>query len=66
MMVWQPTMRIWAGDEVKIDEKELESDAMEGIIENAGAGGANSKGKSTGSSGSQSMSVSAASVSGDD
>ena len=23
-MVWQPTMRVWAGDEVKIDAKELE------------------------------------------
>ena len=31
IMVWQPTMRIWAGDEVKIDEKELEGEAMEGI-----------------------------------
>lgn len=31
VMIWQPTMRIWAGDEVRIDEKELESDAMEGI-----------------------------------
>jgi histone-binding protein RBBP4 len=31
VMIWQPTMRVWAGDEVKIDEKELESDAMEGI-----------------------------------
>ncbi|KAI6154005.1 WD40-repeat-containing domain protein [Pisolithus tinctorius] len=31
VMVWQPTMRIWAGDEVKIDEKELEGDAMEGV-----------------------------------
>ena len=31
LMVWQPTMRIWAGDEVKIDEKELEGEAMEGI-----------------------------------
>ena len=31
-MVWQPTMRVWAGDEVKIDEKELEdSEAMQGI-----------------------------------
>lgn len=30
-MIWQPTMRIWAGDEVKIDEKELEGEAMEGI-----------------------------------
>lgn len=24
-------MRIWAGDEVRIDEKELEGEAMEGI-----------------------------------
>ena len=31
-MVWQPTMRVWAGDEVKVDAKELEEgDAMEGI-----------------------------------
>lgn len=29
VMVWQPTMRVWAGDEVKIDEKELEGDAMD-------------------------------------
>lgn len=29
VMVWQPTMRVWAGDEVKIDEKELEVDAMD-------------------------------------
>jgi histone-binding protein RBBP4 len=28
-MVWQPTMRVWAGDEVKIDERELEGDAMD-------------------------------------
>ncbi|KAI8981164.1 histone acetyltransferase type B subunit 2 [Trametes punicea] len=31
IMIWQPTMRIWAGDEVKVDEKELEGEAMEGI-----------------------------------
>ncbi|KAI0639912.1 histone acetyltransferase type B subunit 2 [Trametes polyzona] len=31
VMIWQPTMRIWAGDDVKIDEKELEGEAMEGI-----------------------------------
>lgn len=29
VMIWQPTMRVWAGDEVKVDEKELESDAMD-------------------------------------
>jgi hypothetical protein len=33
VMVWQPTMRVWAGDEVRIDERELEGDAMEGIEE---------------------------------
>ena len=39
VMVWQPTMRIWAGDEIKIDEKELEGEAMEGIeINDDGAG----------------------------
>lgn len=40
VMIWQPTMRIWAGDEVRIDEKELESDAMEGIETFATDGGA--------------------------
>ena len=30
-MIWQPTMRIWAGEEVKIDEKELEPEPMQGI-----------------------------------
>ncbi len=40
-MVWQPTMRIWAGEEVKIDEKELE-DAMEGIESTAGEGASGS------------------------
>jgi len=67
VMVWQPTMRVWAGDEVKVDEKELESDAMEGVesaleVGRSGSGGADKeKAKSTGSGGSlrsQSMSVS--------
>lgn len=63
VMVWQPTMRVWAGDEVKVDEKELESDAMEGVESTAVAGdsGAKEKAKSTGSGASlrsQSMSVS--------
>ncbi|KAL0951850.1 hypothetical protein HGRIS_008511 [Hohenbuehelia grisea] len=50
VMVWQPTMRIWAGDEVKVDEKELESDAMEGVEEtNAGGSAASEQGKTTGS-----------------
>lgn len=61
VMVWQPTMRVWAGDEVKIDEKELEADAMEGV--EAAEGGAEKStagGKSTTASGrSQSMSLSA-------
>ncbi len=40
VMVWQPTMRIWAGDEVKIDPKELEDpDAMEGVESTAPAVG---------------------------
>jgi histone-binding protein RBBP4 len=30
-MVWQPSRRIWAGEDLEIDEKELESDAMEGV-----------------------------------
>ncbi|KAJ7597291.1 WD40 repeat-like protein [Mycena floridula] len=66
VMVWQPTMRIWAGDAVKIDAEELEGDAMEGVESTNVPQGSKGKGKSSGSSGSQSMSVSAASVSGDD
>ncbi|KAJ7922802.1 WD40 repeat-like protein [Mycena leptocephala] len=58
VMVWQPTMRVWAGDA-------LEADAMEGVE----ATGSSAKGKtaeSGGSLSSQSMSVSATSVSGED
>ena len=65
-MVWQPTMRVWAGDEVKVDEKELETDAMEGV-ESTNAGG--DKGKNSAASGAgslRSQSMSVASVSGDD
>lgn len=40
-MVWQPTMRVWAGDEVKIDEKELEDpEAMQGVESTGDADGA--------------------------
>lgn len=40
VMVWQPTMRVWAGGEVKIDEKELEGDAMDvETVEEAGPSG---------------------------
>ena len=58
VMVWQPTMRVWAGEEVRIDEKELESDSMEGIESTAtgtGKAGSSARGPST-----------AASASGDD
>lgn len=48
VMVWQPTMRVWAGDEVKIDEKELEDDAMEGV-EPIGMSNSSDKGKAKGS-----------------
>ncbi|KAJ7897260.1 WD40 repeat-like protein [Mycena olivaceomarginata] len=66
VMVWQPTMRVWAGDAVKIDEKELEEvDAMEGV-EATGSRAEKGKGKTSESGGSLSMSVSATSVSGDD
>lgn len=66
MMVWQPTMRVWAGDEVKVDEKELEGDAMEGIEATAAGSTSEKDKKETGSLRSQSMSVSATSVSGGD
>lgn len=69
VMVWQPTMRVWAGDAVKIDEKELEADAMEGVEATGASATDKGKGKSAESGGSlssQSMSVSATSVSGDD
>ncbi|KDQ31308.1 hypothetical protein PLEOSDRAFT_166538 [Pleurotus ostreatus PC15] len=59
VMVWQPTMRIWAGDEVKVDEKELEGDAMEGIEETTPSGSGQGNAKGSASLRSQSMSVSA-------
>ncbi|KAJ7269351.1 histone acetyltransferase type B subunit 2 [Mycena haematopus] len=65
VMVWQPTMRVWAGDAVKIDEKELEADAMQGVEATPSAMD-KGKGKTSESGGSLSMSVSATSVSGDD
>ncbi|KAK7465254.1 Histone acetyltransferase type B subunit 2 [Stygiomarasmius scandens] len=64
IMVWQPTMRVWAGDEVKIDAKELEDDAMEGVEE-----GEEGKEEGSGSGGSikvKSEQSSNVSVSGDD
>lgn len=32
-MVWAPTMRVWAGEEVRVDENELEPQPMEDIEE---------------------------------
>ncbi|GLB43520.1 putative histone-binding protein RBBP4 or subunit C of CAF1 complex [Lyophyllum shimeji] len=65
VMVWQPTMRVWAGDEIKIDERELEPDAMDGVETVAIAEKQKVKGaKGSGSGGSlrsQSMDVSATS-----
>ncbi|KAF7303061.1 WD40 repeat-like protein [Mycena kentingensis (nom. inval.)] len=56
VMVWQPTMRIWAGDEVPVDAKELEDDAMQGV---EAAGSSKGKGKMAESGiGSSNMSVS--------
>jgi len=44
VQVWQPTMRVWAGDEVKVDEKELEADEMEGVESTASGSGAGKEG----------------------
>jgi histone-binding protein RBBP4 len=63
-MIWQPTMRVWAGDEVKIDEKELEGEPMEGIEGNDSRADKTTASGSGGGSRSQSMSVSATSNSG--
>ena len=70
-MVWQPTMRVWAGDEVKVDEKELEGEAMEGV-ESTTTGPSSDKDRPKGNGNGdaslrgQSMDVSAASASGVD
>jgi len=66
-MVWQPTMRVWAGDEVKVDERELEGDAMEGIEGTNNGDALSARERSAAGSGTQSMSMSASvSVSGAD
>lgn len=64
VMVWQPTMRVWAGEEVRVDERELESDEMEGV-EEAQAGGSRMKGGSSSAGTGRGVST-AASASGDD
>ena len=39
-MVWAPSMRVWAGEEVKVEEAELEEPVpMEDIEEERGANG---------------------------
>jgi histone-binding protein RBBP4 len=47
VMVWQPTMHVWAGEEVHIEEKQLESEQMEGV-EITGTSGSGA-GRGTGS-----------------
>lgn len=55
-MVWQPTMRVWAGDDVKVDEGELESGAeMEGVEDTSTKG---TGGRETSATRSMSMSAS--------
>lgn len=79
VMVWQPTQRVWAGDDLKVEDHELEADAMQGVESTHGAippvkpptAGKRSTGTGSGagSARSQSMSISAsasASVSGVD
>ena len=53
VMVWQPTMRIWAGENVKVDENELEGDPMEGVefVEASGSASGTGAGAGTGSTG---------------
>ncbi|KAG6841560.1 hypothetical protein C0991_009595 [Blastosporella zonata] len=64
-MVWQPTMRVWAGDAVKINEDELEADGMEGIERTPLAGGSG-KGKGSGNVSQRSQSMDVSATSGDE
>ncbi|KAF8515821.1 WD40 repeat-like protein [Hysterangium stoloniferum] len=41
VMVWAPSMHVWAGEEVKVEEAELEGQAMEGVEEEKGTSGTN-------------------------
>ncbi|KDQ63095.1 hypothetical protein JAAARDRAFT_168551 [Jaapia argillacea MUCL 33604] len=72
IQVWQPTMRVWAGDEIKVDEKELEGDDMEGVESTEGGdvekevGGAGTGSGRTSKSMSISASASGAEGDGDD
>ena len=60
VMVWQPTMRVWASEQVHIDDKELEGDAMEGV--ESTTGGPSTLGAGSAAAGS----VTGTSASGDD
>lgn len=64
VMVWQPTMHVWAGEEVHVEEKQLEAEEMEGI-ENTGASGSG-VGRSTGSGAQSAPRSGSASASGGD
>jgi len=63
VMVWQPNMRVWASEQVHIDDKELEGDAMEGV--ESTTGGDRAAGASVGGS-AVTGSVTGTSTSGDD
>ncbi|KIJ53655.1 hypothetical protein M422DRAFT_58500 [Sphaerobolus stellatus SS14] len=45
VMVWAPSMRVWAGEEVKVEEAELESYDMEGVEEEKSTSGSTEKEK---------------------
>ncbi|KAL5519527.1 HAT2 [Sanghuangporus vaninii] len=48
IQVWQPSRRIWAGEDLDVDSKELETDAMEGVESTAQVDGNGISGKSGG------------------
>jgi hypothetical protein len=48
VMVWQPTMHVWAGEEVHIEEKQLESEQMEGIEITGASGSGTGRGAGSG------------------
>jgi histone-binding protein RBBP4 len=64
VMVWQPTMHVWAGEEVHVEEKQLESEQMEGV-EITGASGSG-PGRTTGSGVQSALMSGSASISGGD
>ena len=48
VMVWQPTMHVWAGEEVHVEEKQLESEGMEGIENTAASTSGAARGTGSG------------------